>query len=250
MDIPRRRSLGGHPSGALGNMSGREMSGRGGGRGGGGGGGGAKGRGRGRGGGGGGGGGGRGRGRGRGRDSAASDGETGHKWGKKAPMKPVKPVNKFNKLTITWDEEERNEYVSGFHKRKMQRRQFAEKMQKRNEAEIRAEKRAEKRAELQAQAAQVLGGAAVALPEKRAREDGDDEDFGEPEHVPKTLVSKRKLGDKIVTVTVEPLTGGGGGDVQVDGSGDDDDDDGDDDDSDPDQVHEGSDDFQGEQSDE
>jgi ribosomal RNA-processing protein 17 len=69
----------------------------------------------------------------------------------KGSSQGVKRINKFNKLSITWDEDERNDFVKGFHKRKVQRRHFAEKMQKKAEAEIRSQKRAEKREELRAQ---------------------------------------------------------------------------------------------------
>lgn len=53
-----------------------------------------------------------------------------------------------NKLVIVFDEDERNAFVGGFHKRKVERREYAEKMAEKKAREDKIAERAQKREEL------------------------------------------------------------------------------------------------------
>ncbi len=53
-----------------------------------------------------------------------------------------------NKLVIVFDEDERNSFVGGFHKRKVERREYAEKMSEKKAREDKIAERAQKREEM------------------------------------------------------------------------------------------------------
>ncbi len=77
-----------------------------------------------------------------------------------------KPINRHTKLTITWDEAERNDFVTGFHKRKVQRRQYAETRKQELEA---AQKRDARKAKREGQREREAQGAWLTDLDRRQR---------------------------------------------------------------------------------
>jgi hypothetical protein len=124
--------------------------------------------------------------------------------GNSKDIKKDKKRNKPGKLVITFDEEERASFVGGFHKRKVERREYAQEMTKRSEHAAKLEERRVRREQKQLEQEQIeqrlrdrLAGKTprpAGAPEVAEVQQGDDEEEEEEVVNSKLALSKRGRG--------------------------------------------------------
>ncbi len=118
--------------------------------------------------------------------------------GNASDVKKDKKKNKPAKLVITFDEAERAAFVGGFHKRKVERREYAQEMTRRSEHEAKLEERRVRREQKQLEQEQLQqrlrDRLAGKVPKPAGEEDKDKEEEEEEVVSSKLALHKRGRG--------------------------------------------------------